>query len=106
MLWNPSANRVRENINLHSLYEPHYRLVVILTYYLVRCEELNVSCGYERSKSKPSCLRWDTLTGVAGRGGGASGAATPGSKMAGKIKKLIFSTLQILNYSAEYKEIQ
>jgi len=57
MLWNPSANSVRENIILHSLYEPHYRLVVILAYDLVRTEELNVPCGLERSKSKPSCLR-------------------------------------------------
>jgi len=57
MLWNPSANSVRENIILHSLYEPHYRLVVILAYDLVRTEELNVPCGLERSKSKSSCLR-------------------------------------------------
>jgi hypothetical protein len=57
MLWNPSTNRVRANIILHSLYEPHYRPVVILAYDLVRSEELNVSCGFQRSKSKPSCLR-------------------------------------------------
>lgn len=89
MLWNPSANRVRENIMLQSLYEPHYRVVVIVTYDLVRTEELYVCCGYERWKSKPSSLRQDTFKGVAewdgGGGGGVCGSPGQQSRRDNKL---------------------
>ena len=88
---NTSANSVRGNIILHSVYEPHYRLVVILAYDLIRTEEL-------KSKSKSSCPRYGTVWDVTGRGWDGVGmgrvvcppraAESKSSQLGGKINVL------------------
>jgi hypothetical protein len=95
MLWNLSANRVRENIVVHSLYKPHYRLVVNLAYDLARTEELNVPVVWNAPSLNhhvyDMTARDVTGMGLVWKGGGGvvvwppRAADSKGSKLAFKI---------------------